>query len=163
MSSIPPINKSYEVIEKDTSFIGGRFLRWLNEIVQRLNRAVITDSNGNVSYKNTPIPEDVHPDYFHIFYPNNAVRIIYPNGVLLDVINGYIRIDSGLTTWQYITSGVASITLYSSVDSSVNRFTAIDSGGQLPGGSTIPWIHVHKIDASGNVNIKTGSTYSSTL
>jgi hypothetical protein len=48
MTSIAPINKGMPVLEGKTNLLSGQLLRWLKDIVNKLNRAVVTDENGNV-------------------------------------------------------------------------------------------------------------------
>ena len=168
MNNIAPINKGIPVLEVEgknkTNFLSGIFLRWLKDVANRLNRAVVTDANGNIAYGNAIIPSDVADGYFHIFYPNGAVRIINQVGNIYDLNNTYIRDDVGTPRWQYITSGVA--TYVQQIESSsqkTQRLVASDNGGKLPSGSGITWVTVNVFDANGNVNIKTGSTYTATL
>jgi hypothetical protein len=67
MINIPPINKSYETIQKGSSFIGDRFLRWLNDLTQRVNRAVVTDENGNIAYGDAVLPEELDSRFRYEF------------------------------------------------------------------------------------------------
>jgi hypothetical protein len=133
----------------------------LNELA---SKAVVTDENGNVAYGGATIPDDVHPDYFHIFYPNSMCRVVYTNAKhIYDCDNAYIRNDSGTPRWQYIGAGEANIFGHIDDGNDTRKFTAIDNGGKLPTGQSIAWEQTFWIDDSGNVNIKTGSTYTATL
>ena len=49
MLNIPPINKGIPVLEKATNFLSGQFLRWLQSVESRLNKAVVTDANGEIN------------------------------------------------------------------------------------------------------------------
>ena len=151
------------VLDGKTNFFSGMFQRWLQSIVDRLNRAVVTDANGNVAYGGATIPSDVHPDRFTTFYRNNACRIVDVNGAVIYCYNAYIRDDNGTPNWQYIGTGVATIVYLTQPSHVSNKHVAIDNGGKLPSGSSIPWVKVFEIDANGNINIKTGSTYTATL
>jgi hypothetical protein len=163
VNNIAPINKGIQVLEKGTNFLSGVFLRWLQSVESRLNRAVVTDENGNIAYGGATIPDDVHPDYFHIFYPNNAVRVINQDGAIIDTYNAYVRNDSGTIRWQYIDTGIGMLNIQSDFIGRVQKFTAIDSGGPVASGVNMPLTLVHQTDTNGNVNIKTGSTYTATL
>jgi hypothetical protein len=164
VNNIAPINKGIQVLEKGTNFLSGIFLRWLQSVESRLNRAVVTDDNGNIAYGGATIPDDAHPDYFHIFYPNGSCRVIDFNGTIFDTSNAYVRNDIGTTRWQYIGSGKAGLFIPTSNSDQVTfKYDAIDNGGKLPSGSSINWVQVFQVSTSGNVNIKTGSTYTATL
>jgi hypothetical protein len=163
VSKIAPINRGLQVLENGSNFLSAMFLRWLQTVESRLNKAVVTDDNGNIAYGGATIPSDSHPDRLTYFYPNNACRIVDINGAIIDCYNAYIRDDNGTPNWQYIGSGAATIQYITQPSQISNKFVAIDNGGQLPSGSSIPWVKVFEIDASGNVNIKTGSTYTATL
>ena len=74
MINIPPISKSVPVLEMDsknrTNFLSGVFLRWLNDVanrLNRLNRAVVTDKNGNIAYGGATIPDDIALDATYSF------------------------------------------------------------------------------------------------
>lgn len=132
----------------------------LNELA---SSAVLQDENGNIAYGGATIPSDVDTTYFHIFYPNGSCRVIDPLGGISDTINAYVRNDAGVPRWQYIATGKASLNKTIDGNFKLNRFDAVDNGGQLPTGVSIPWVLIFNIDTIGNVNIKTGSTYTATL
>lgn len=163
MNNIAPINKGIQVLQEGTNFLSGVFLRWLKDVADRLNRAVVTDENGNIAYGGATIPSDVDKDYFHIFYPNKATRVINTSGAIIDTYNAYIRNDLGTPRWQYIDTGIAMLNVQSDLTGSTQKYIAIDSGGPVGSGVAIPLILVHQTDTNGNVNIKTGSTYTATL
>jgi hypothetical protein len=164
VNNIPPINKGIQVLEKGSNFLSGVFFRWLQSVESRLNRAVVTDANGNVAYGGAVIPDDVSGDFLHIFYPNSMCRVIYRNlKYIYDSDNAYIRDDNGVPRWQYIGSGEANIFGVIDAGNDTRKFNAIDNGGKLPSGQDINWTQLFWIDNLGNVNIKTGSTYTATL
>ena len=157
MLNIPPINKGIPVLEKATNFLSGQFLRWLQSVESRLNKAVVTDANGNIAYGGATIPDDVDSGHFHIFYNNKTVRIIdKTNNYIYDSINGYIK-DGGL--FAYISNGTCSVerlTAFSNVKAIFYAASGI-------AGNTISFQTTFLSDQNGNVNIKTGSTYTATL
>jgi hypothetical protein len=162
MTSIAPINKGVPVLEGKTNLLSGQLLRWLKDIVNKLNRAVVTDEKGNVSYGGAAIPDDVADGYLHIFYKDNVVRVVDINGNIYDATNAYIRDDAGVPRWQYIGTGASSLFGHES-NLQTNKYYAPDNGGQLPTGSSIAWVNTFRIDIGGNINIKAGSTYTATL
>lgn len=142
-------------------------LRWLKDLVFRVNRAVVTDENGNIAYGGSAIPSDVWNnssgtlDTIHLFYGSGLVEIYDRTGNVFNrLINGYLRDNSGSPQWVYLNNGNAS--LFQQRDSSslfINTFVAISGTA----GNAITWNNIFNIDPSGNVNIKTGATYSATL
>ena len=160
MNNIAPINKGIPVLEKGTNFLGGVFLRWLQSVESRLNRAVVTDANGNVAYGGAVIPDDVESDFLHIFYGGGKVRIIDRNngGTMYDGINAYIK-GGGGGGWHRLIDGPCYLHRMSSLPSISADYYA----GSSTAGTLIIWDQKVNIDFSGNINIKTGSTYTATL
>jgi len=161
VNNIAPINKGIPVLEVEgknkTNFLSGIFLRWLKDVQALLRRSVVTDENGNIAYGGAVIPSDVDTTFIHIFYSNSMCRIISPNGhVLYDTRNAYVS-SSG--PWKYIEDGDAYL------DRSFQSNTEVKSIYVANGlsGNDISWAKVYNQDSSGNVNIKTGSTYTATL
>lgn len=122
-----------------------------------LSRAVVTDANGNIAYGGAIIPDDVSTTFRHYFYSDNIVKIISPNGlVVYEAKNAFLNTAGD---WEYILTGDAYL------DRSFQSNSELKSLYYASGtsGSTILWVKVFNIDSSGNVNIKTGSTYTATL
>ena len=163
MNNIPPINKGIPVLEVEgknkTNFLSGIFLRWLKDVANRLNRAVVTDANGNIAYGGATIPDDPLESYFYLFYPNGAARIVTPTGYLMDSTNAYVN-SAG--QWARIKDGPCSLNIMANNYTSVAQFEKHVAASGLAG-SLISWSHINLIDFSGNTNIKTGSTYTATL
>jgi len=162
VNNIAPINKGIQVLEKGTNFLSGVFLRWLQSVESRLNRAVVTDENGNIAYGGATIPSDVDSGHNTIFLGDKFTFTVNPNGIALYALNAYVRNDNGTPRWQYIGSGPARLDTWN-LDGSFITQLANDNGGKLPNGSSVPWYAVYRQDTSGNINIKTGSTYTATL
>ena len=161
MINIPPINKGVPVLEMEgknkTNFLSGIFLRWLKDVANRLNRAVVTDENGNIAYGGATIPDDVDPDFLHIFYNSNTVRIIdNTNNYIYDSINGYVKAGGAFT---YISNGTCVVERLTAFSNIRAIFYAVSGVA----GNSILFQTTYLSDFNGNVNIKTGSTYTATL
>jgi hypothetical protein len=167
MINIPPINKSIPVVEtigndasnpfsKAKNFLSGQFLRWLQSVESRLNKAVVTDENGNIAYGGAVIPDDVETGIVQYFHKGNSVKIIDGLGTTYISVNAYVA-TGGI--WKRLTENTASLTRQSYTTS----IFAIFSAATGVAGSSISWAHIFNIDNAGNVNIKTGSTYTATL
>ena len=72
MTRIAPINKGMPVLEGKTNFLSGQLLRWLKDVVNRLNSAVVTDANGNIAYGGATIPDSLSSDYLYAFTDSYA-------------------------------------------------------------------------------------------
>lgn len=73
MNNIAPINKGIQVLQEGTNFLSGVFLRWLKDVADRLNRAVVTDENGNIAYGGFSLPTDLSDEYRYEFYDCSCV------------------------------------------------------------------------------------------
>jgi hypothetical protein len=80
VNNVPPINEKLPVLEGKSNFLSGMFLRWLKDLVFRVNRAVVTDENGNIDFTKIGIPEDINKAYYYEF-----------RGV-----NSYVQLSGGL-------------------------------------------------------------------
>lgn len=140
------------------------FLKWLNFLGEKLNLAVVTDANGNISYNGATIPTGLHPDFIYQFWPDGSVEMrgggtgIGATGQVFRCNNCFFK---STVLWGLIDSGQnASIEGYF-IGSYIRSFIG---SGTSDGSFTAPPFRVYQqIFSSGNVNIKTGGTYTSTL
>jgi hypothetical protein len=156
VSNIAPINRGLQVLENGSNFLSGMFLRWLQTVESRLNKAIVTDDNGNIAYGGATIPSDVDTSFLHIFYPYNKVRIIDSGASIYDGINVYVANGA----FRRLIVGESSLNRFTHLSSTVNAVFYSTSG---PIGVDIAWTQIYNQDGSGNINIKTGSTYTATL
>lgn len=137
------------------------FLKWLNFIGEKLNQAIITDANGNISFNGATIPEGLNTAYNYEFYPKGVVkmygnfggtdRFFYTStNTYYKATNLWTLIDSGTDAW---------IEFYGP---NISRRSFVSSGTADANFLTAPQL-IYEQDSSGNVNIKTGATYTSTL
>jgi len=104
VNNIAPINKGIQVLEKGTNFLSGVFLRWLQSVESRLNRAVVTDENGNVAYGSATIPSDVATGVTFVFngsnctFTSNSKSTISCVGCYLNNLGTYTSLVNGNIT-----------------------------------------------------------------
>ena len=72
MNNLPPINEKLPVLEGKTNFLSGQFLRWLKDLLFKVDRAIVTDANGNIDFTNSGIPEDINDSYYYEFRGVNS-------------------------------------------------------------------------------------------
>jgi hypothetical protein len=107
VNNIPPINKGIQVLEKGSNFLSGVFLRWLQSVESRLNRAVVTDANGNIAYGDYTIPDDVDSTYQWFFYNGNCKAS--KSGVIYEFANCYL--SESPASFKSLSSGYCSYTV----------------------------------------------------
>lgn len=163
MPSIAPISKGLPVLEKATNFLSGQFLRWLQSVESRLNKAVVTDANGNIAYGGAIIPNDLNTDWIHYIYEGGHCKIVNKsNGVFFLTVNAYLTTLSG--SWRAFNTGYSTL-VYISTGFTEERMSTINVTTAGNDGDVVTWQKVKRLsrDAEGGANaydlqIKTGSS-----
>ena len=155
MLNIPPINKGIPVLEKATNFLSGQFLRWLQSVESRLNKAVVQDANGNIAYGGATIPDDVSTTIAHKFIGSDFTEFVV-SGIYVKGYNVYVNKSGSLVRLN--DSNIVMVEQMRPSTSKFERFYAPSGVG------VISFTKIFEQDGpSGNMDIKTGSTYTATL
>jgi len=112
------------------------------------------DENGNIAYNGAEIPSDASTTQTQVFYPNGTVER-YAATAKFTYQNAYV----GVSTDQYYADGVARVTI--ETDYGTTLIKTSPSG--LKGENALFFPLYEQTGSNGNINIKTGGTYASTL
>ncbi|MDX1365703.1 MAG: hypothetical protein R3243_15965 [Arenibacter latericius] len=156
MNNLPPINKSYEVIEKGTTYIGGKFLRWIQSLEQRVVKSLYPNEKGNISYNNEPIPSDLSESFYFDIHPNNlfVMRSKTTGQAIYSLANAYF--NSSNEWFQPNAFAPSTLSLINSGTPTQCVEMRVAESGQ-PGG-VIAWQPVLRFGTDGVLHLKSGSS-----
>lgn len=156
MSNTTPINKGIPVVEPGTNFLHSIFLKWLQFVERKLNRAVVTDENGNISYNNAEIPSDLNDGFYWEVSP--SFQYVAKSNTLGSaqyyLSNAYF--NSNNQWYQPNSFGPSSLFLINSGVSTQSIEMRVAAAGQPSG--IITWQNCLRFGTDGVLHLKTGST-----
>jgi len=164
MNNVAPINEKLPVLEGKSNYLSGSFLRWIKDLWFVVNKSVVYDNLGNIAYNGATIPSDLHQDFTYEFFGDKQVTMRGKGSGIGTIPQIYTSCNCYFkksAVWGLIDSAVDA-TIFYQVQSGFS-FCYIASGTADGGFTSTPYKYFHQSYPTGNVNIKTGATYSATL